>query len=35
MERASMFGILLVLLFAYVGISNDIDRLSHGGFEVR
>jgi regulator of sigma E protease len=35
MERASMIGILLVLVFAYVGISNDIDRLSNGGFDVR
>ena len=35
MERASVLGILLVLLFAYVGISNDIERLSNGGFNVR
>jgi regulator of sigma E protease len=35
MERASVLGILLVLIFAYVGISNDIDRLSSGGFNVR
>jgi regulator of sigma E protease len=35
MERASVLGILLVLIFAYVGISNDIDRLTSGGFNVR
>jgi regulator of sigma E protease len=35
MERASVLGILLVLLFAYVGISNDIDRLTSGGLSVR
>jgi regulator of sigma E protease len=35
MERASVFGILLVLVIAYVGITNDIDRLSNGDFRLR
>jgi regulator of sigma E protease len=36
MERASFVGILLVLFLFYVGLSNDIGRLSGGeGFGVR
>jgi regulator of sigma E protease len=35
MERASMLGILLVLVFAYIGLTNDIGRLTGNGFNVR
>jgi regulator of sigma E protease len=36
MERASIVGIMLVLFLFYVGLSNDIGRLSSGeGFGVR
>jgi regulator of sigma E protease len=35
MERAGMIGFLLVLLLFLVGLSNDIDRLSGEGFDVR
>jgi regulator of sigma E protease len=36
MERASIVGIMLVVFLFYVGLSNDIGRLSSGeGFGVR
>jgi regulator of sigma E protease len=36
MERASVVGIMLVLFLAYVGLSNDIGRITSGqGFNVR
>jgi regulator of sigma E protease len=36
MERASIFGFMLVLFLFYVGLSNDIGRLTSGeGFGVR
>ena len=35
MERASVVGFLLVILVFFIGLSNDIDRLSGEGFRVR
>jgi regulator of sigma E protease len=35
MERAGVVGFLLVILIFLVGLSNDIDRLSGEGFQVR
>jgi regulator of sigma E protease len=35
MERASVFGFALVLMFFFVGLSNDIDRLTGEGFNTR
>jgi len=35
MEAASAVGIVLVVMLAVVGFSNDISRLQHGGFNVR
>ena len=35
MERAGVVGFVLVLAFAFIGLSNDIDRLSGEGFQVR
>jgi regulator of sigma E protease len=35
MERASVVGFLLVLALFAVGLSNDIDRLTGDGFDVR
>ena len=35
MERAGIVGVVLVLGFAYIGLSNDIGRLSGEGFQVR
>ena len=35
MERAGVIGFLLVLILFLVGLSNDIDRLSGEGFDVR
>jgi hypothetical protein len=35
MERASMVGILLVAMLFFIGLSNDIGRLSGDGFNVR
>ncbi len=35
MERASVVGFLLVILVFFIGLSNDIDRLSGEGFQVR
>jgi regulator of sigma E protease len=35
MERASMIGFALVIMLFVIGLSNDIGRLSGGGFHVR
>jgi len=35
MERASVIGILLVVMLFVIGLSNDIERLSGEGFDVR
>ena len=35
MERAGVFGFILVILLFLVGLSNDIDRLTGEGFGVR
>jgi regulator of sigma E protease len=35
MEQASVIGFLLVILLFYIGLTNDIDRLSGGGFSNR
>jgi regulator of sigma E protease len=35
MERASVIGFALVLVLFVIGLSNDIDRLSGEGFDVR
>ena len=35
MERASVLGILLVAMLFVIGLSNDIDRLSGEGFDIR
>ena len=35
MERASVIGFVLVLMLFAVGLSNDIDRLTGEGFDVR
>jgi len=35
MERAGVVGFMLVILLFIVGLSNDIDRLSGEGFQVR
>ena len=35
MERASVIGFLLVIMVFLIGLSNDIDRLSGEGFQVR
>ena len=35
MERAGVVGFMLVILIFLVGLSNDIDRLSGEGFQVR
>lgn len=35
MERASVLGFVLVLMLFAVGLSNDIDRLTGEGFDVR
>jgi regulator of sigma E protease len=35
MERAGVVGFMLVILIFLVGFSNDIDRLSGEGFQVR
>jgi regulator of sigma E protease len=34
MERASVIGFALVLMLFAIGLSNDIGRLSDGGFDV-
>ena len=35
MEGASVVGFALVIMLFLVGLTNDIDRLQHGGFNVR
>lgn len=35
MERASAVGFVLVIMLFVIGLSNDIDRLQNGGFDVR
>jgi regulator of sigma E protease len=35
MERAGALGFLLVIILFAVGLSNDIDRLTGQGFNVR
>ncbi len=35
MERAGLVGVVLVMAFFFIGLSNDIDRLSGEGFQVR
>jgi regulator of sigma E protease len=35
MERASAVGFLLVIMLFVIGLTNDIDRLQNGGFDVR
>jgi regulator of sigma E protease len=35
MEQAGIFGFLLVLVLFYIGLSNDIGRLTGGGFDTR
>jgi regulator of sigma E protease len=35
MERASALGFLLIVMLFLIGLSNDIDRLSGGGFDSR
>lgn len=35
MERASALGFVLVIMLFFIGLSNDIGRLSNGGFNVR
>jgi regulator of sigma E protease len=35
MERASVVGFMLVILIFVIGLSNDIDRLTGEGFQVR
>jgi regulator of sigma E protease len=35
MERASVLGFVLVLMLFAIGLSNDIDRLTGEGFDIR
>jgi regulator of sigma E protease len=35
MERATVIGVALVLMFFFLGLSNDIGRITGEGFEVR
>jgi regulator of sigma E protease len=35
MERAGVVGFLLVIMLFVIGFTNDIHRLTHGGFHVR
>ena len=35
MERAGAVGFVLVIMLFFLGLTNDIDRLSNGGFEAR
>jgi regulator of sigma E protease len=35
MERATMIGIAVVLMLFFLGLSNDIGRITGEGFEVR
>jgi regulator of sigma E protease len=34
MERASVVGFMLVILIFFIGLSNDIERFTNGGFDV-
>ena len=34
-EQASVLGIMLVLTLFFIGVTNDIERLSGGGFNTR
>ena len=35
MERAGFIGFALVIMLFVIGLSNDIDRISNGGFGLR
>jgi regulator of sigma E protease len=35
MEQAGVLGFMLVLILFYIGLSNDIGRLTDGGFNTR
>jgi regulator of sigma E protease len=35
MEQASVVGFLLVIFLFFIGLTNDIDRLTGGGFQTR
>jgi regulator of sigma E protease len=35
MERASAIGFVLIVLLFAIGLTNDIDRLTSGGFDNR
>jgi regulator of sigma E protease len=35
MERASVVGFMLVVLIFVIGLTNDLNRFSHGGFGIR
>jgi regulator of sigma E protease len=35
MEQASAIGIMLILIVFAIGFTNDIDRFSDGGFDIR
>jgi regulator of sigma E protease len=35
MERSGLIGFALVMILFFIGLQNDIDRLSGGGFDVR
>jgi regulator of sigma E protease len=35
MERASAIGFVLIVMLFFIGLTNDIDRLSGGGFDSR
>ena len=35
MERAGVVGFMLVILLFLIGFTNDIDRLTNGGFRVK
>jgi regulator of sigma E protease len=35
MERAGVVGFILVIMLFLVGLSNDIDRLTGEGFDIR
>ena len=35
MERAGVIGFVLVIMLFFIGLSNDIGRISGGGFNGR
>jgi regulator of sigma E protease len=35
MERAGVIGFMLVILLFVIGFTNDVDRLTNGGFQTR